>query len=251
MGILCKEQKKNIMKKLFVIALLLGMVHVARAEFPLSLGIKAGYNSSTFTIDKLMTIYNEGVAYDLGDVRSEMRNGFNVGLFARIQKDRLFLQPEAYVAVRKGGIRMDVSTKSVLTTGEVDFVTQNIELSTLDIPLLVGYRLINTDLIKLSVFTGPAASIVLNEKVEFRPSFLLGSEGASVEGISVGTDVVDNFDPEEEFTQANWNWQAGIGVDISFLTADVRYEWGLNDINTLDFVQKTNMLTFTLGIKLF
>ncbi len=241
------------MKKLLVVVVLLSMVSGASAEFPLSLGIKAGYNSSKFTVDNLNTVYYNGVAYSLDDVKSEMQNGFNVGLFARLQKGRLFFQPEAYVAVRKGSnkMQMEVSPGLWETGAELDFVTQSIEMSTLDVPILLGYRLLNSDVLKLSVFTGPSASIVLNEQVDFRPSFAIGSEGASLEGVSIGTELSENFDPEEEFKQANWNWQAGVGVDVGFVYADVRYEWGLNDIHKMDFVQKSNMLTFTLGFKLF
>ena len=52
----------------------------------------------------------------------------------------------------------------------------------------------------------------------------------------------------------NQSFQAGAGVSVWKLTADVRYEWGLKDLNDLksfDVGQKTNVLTFTIGYRLF
>lgn len=239
------------MKRIILGVLFLGLMNVSHAEMPLSLGIKASYNTSKFTIDNLNTIYYGDARYALGDVKTDFSAGFNLGVFARLQKNRLYFQPEAYVAVRKGNVRMDVESATSMPSNEVDYVTQDIELATLDIPLLVGFRLINAKMLKVSVFTGPSASLVLNEKVNFTPTFLVAQDGVELQGISMGSDVTENFDPEDGFNQANWNWQAGVGLDILNFCLDVRYEMGLNNISTFDLVQKTNMLTFTVGIKLF
>ena len=47
-----------------------------------------------------------------------------------------------------------------------------------------------------------------------------------------GADQLGRFEPvmEDDFSNINWALQFGAGIDFLFLTADIRYELGLNNI---------------------
>jgi hypothetical protein len=73
-----------------------------------------------------------------------------------------------------------------------------------------------------------------------------------------GVDTDDDDSPivEDDFSNVNWGLQFGAGVDFLFLTADVRYELGLNNIYktpegaTVDPTIKNNVFFISLGWKI-
>lgn len=228
------------------------------AQLPLSLGVKGGITSSTFTIDKVQNIYygDKQLTYSGSEFVQDASNGLSIGLFARLKMKRLFLQPEANFVVRNGKMNLDVQDVEVNTGTEdatvITEVSQGIQLSTLDIPILLGVKLIDLRVLKLNIFTGPSASILLNEQMDLTPKFS-GNTNQEVDykGVSINKPFEEGFDLSKELETANWNWQVGAGVDIASFYLDVRYEYGLNDITKLDFEQKTNMLMFSVGFKFF
>ena len=107
--------------------------------------------------------------------------------------------------------------------------------------MLLGYKLLDLKLASVRVFTGPAMSVILNNS-----SMKLTSAG--------GGAVNPHLYNPDTFKNNVWNWQLGGGVDVGPLVLDVRYEWGLTnvsdgDVTKIGFVNKGNMLTFSLGYK--
>jgi hypothetical protein len=106
---------------------------------------------------------------------------------------------------------------------------------------LLGYKLIDLKLASIRVFTGPAMSVILkNSQIS-----LTGSGGVAVDP--------SLYNPKT-FKNNVWDWQLGGGVDVGPLVLDVRYEWGLTNVSDGDptkigFVNKGNILTFSLGYK--
>lgn len=246
--------KRIISAGVLLVFLLGGMF--AQSHF--DLGIKGGITSSTFTIDKIQNIYygNEQLSYSGSEFIKDASNGLSIGLFARLKLKRLFLQPEANFVVRNGKMNLDVVDTEVDTENEsatiLTAVTQGIQLSTLDIPVLFGIKALDLRVLKLNIFTGPSASILLNENIELTPKFNVSSdETVETKGVSINTPFEDGFDLSDELETANWNWQVGASLDIANFYVDVRYEYGLNSITKLDFEQKTNMLMFSVGFKFF
>lgn len=222
------------------------------AERPLNLGIKGGLTSSTFTIDKVKSIYlgADQFSYTGSDFQKDAANGLGLGLFARINLGKMFIQPEGNFIVRNGKLNLNVSEVDVQNPGEVDYISQEIKLSTLDIPLLVGVKLIDVKMLQLNLFTGPSASILLNENIQLNPKFNVDESSVEPRSVSINQSI-DDFNIEQELRNANFNWQVGVGVDIGNFVLDVRYEYGISDITKFDFVQKTNMLMFSVGFKIF
>lgn len=202
----------------------------------LDFGIKGGINSQKITTDS----YKGVSGYTFSDFKSDAKMGFNIGAFARVGGKKLYLQPELLYSIRKGNtnLTLEASTGS-LTTGAY---TQAFDIKSVQVPLLLGYKLIDLKLASVRVFTGPAMSVILKNS-EINLSHL----GAIV--------PASDYDPKT-FKNNVWDWQLGGGVDVGPLVVDVRYSWGLTNVSDGDplkigFVNKGNIFTFSLGYKFF
>lgn len=181
-------------------------------------GLKLGYNAS-----KLST--------NLDSIKSSMSSGFHVGAFARIGK-RFHIQPEFYYT-------LSGATFENLGTGTVNDWKQKVTVGTLDIPVLVGFNIIQTKLLKWRVMAGPEASFLVNSKI---------------------TDLSLTGPIEKSnLRTVNWFIQAGTGIDILFLTLDVRYQAGLNSLindvigsngKLYPVNSKGNLFVVSLGFKI-
>lgn len=188
------------MKKImFVLTLSLFSVY---SFAQLGFGIKGG-----FTMSKLST--------DIDTIAQSIRAGYQLGAFVRIG-DKLHLQPEAYFTAKRGELKFDQPYVDNSGTMKTATVKQDITLSTVDIPVLIGYKIFNPPLLNVRIQAGPVASLVLNKKFDVTSS-----------GINPGE---PSQSYKDSFNDLNWALQVGAGVDFLFLTADVRYEIGLNDM---------------------
>lgn len=198
------------MKKSIVFFFIVFLATASFAQF--TLGPKVG-----LTMSKLNTNFE--------DVKEEMKTGFQIGAFARFGK-KLYVQPEV-IFVTKGG---------TLTTEGTELKTK-VKLSTVQIPVLVGFHLLNLKVVNLRVMGGPAISMVTNEEIDFNST-------------------IENPITEDRIKNAIWTLQLGAGVDVLMFTLDVRYEWGLNNIydppsGGKDYDMKNNLWNISLGWKIF
>jgi len=68
--------------------------------------------------------------------------------------------------------------------------------------------------------------------------------------LSTNESFSDNFsDAYRNFNKSNIGFQAGAGVDIAGITADLRYEGGLSKINS-NFNQRQNLWALSVGFKI-
>jgi hypothetical protein len=176
------------MKKIFLlIAVLLFSASVTFGQF--TFGVKVGYNAS-----KLHT--------GLDSIKSSFNSGFHFGAFFRFGK-KVYIQPEAYYTFQGGVFQNNV-------TNTFNNWKQNVTVGTLDIPVLIGFKLINVKVVNWRVMVGPMASFVVNSKIK----------DVSLTGPIKSSDI----------NKMNWYLQAGTGIDVLFLTLDVRYQVGLNQM---------------------
>ena len=201
---------------LIIFATMLFAAEQSNAQFVF--GLKLGYNAS-----KLST--------NIDSIKSSMSSGFHVGAFARIGK-RVHLQPEFYYTLSGG-------TFENLSAGTANDWKQKVTVGTLDIPVLVGFNIIQTKLLKWRVMAGPEASFLVNSKI---------------------TDLSLTGPIEKSnLRTVNWFIQAGTGIDILFLTLDVRYQAGLNSLindvigsngKLYPVNSKGNLFVVSLGFKI-
>jgi hypothetical protein len=183
------------MKKLFVVLVIsaIAILTSEHAHAQFDLGLKIGYNAS-----KLST--------DLDSIKSSMNSGFHIGAFARIGK-RVHLQPEFYYT-------LSGATFENLGLNTVNDWKQKVTVGTLDIPVLIGFNIIQSKVLKWRIMVGPEASFLVNSKIE------------DVSVVGTVTGPIEKSD----LRTTNWYLQAGTGIDVLFLTLDIRYQTGLNSL---------------------
>ena len=202
------------MKKILLTVSFLACVVVTFGQ-TLDFGVKAGFNTSS-------------IAGSLNNVSSSFksRSGSNIGIFARLGGSKLYLQPELLYATKNSSFDATVSL------GQTS--TNTIKIHTIQIPVLLGYKLLDLKLASIRAFTGPAGSFVTS---------------GSITNINA-QEVKDNLN------SMNWAWQLGAGVDVLKFTLDVRYEMGMNNITKNQIqdyisINKGNIFTISLGFKFF
>ncbi len=194
------------MKKLLILAIFLIIPAITYSQF--NLGPKIGYNATTMKTD-------------ISDITTDFKHGLQIGAFARFG-DTWYLQPEI-MYTQKG---------SIITIQDVE---GNIKFNTVDIPIIIGWKLINTPQFGLSLQFGPVASILTDK----------------------GVQDIDDVVLTADYENLNWALQAGVGVDFLMFTVDLRYEAGLNDVMKIkqedlnsDFSLNNSRISLTIGWKL-
>lgn len=183
---------------------------------------------STFTVGpKVGLNYTKIAGSNITNIEYEYIRTWSAGAFARANLGKLYLQPEAYFNTKGSNLQIQQDPNNQ-SSGNVN---GKIRLSSLDVPLLLGYKLAEGKKKKsnIRVYGGPVASFVLKE---------------------TQNDLKLLDDNSYEFNKANIGIQAGAGIDIGNLTFDARYETGLNKINSY-FNQRANVFQVSIGFKLF
>lgn len=179
----------------------------------MTLGFRLGYNGNKLTTD-------------LDSITSQFKSGFHLGAFTRFGK-RIYFAPE---------LLYTFSGSSLSSSSPDSAWTQNIRIGSLDVPLLFGLNIIRSKMLKWRVELGPVMSFVINKKVED------ASTSTFTGPITTG-----------DISSAQWMIMAGTGLDLWFLTLDVRYEYAFNtlisDIQDYSFDTKNNFVVVSLGFK--
>ncbi|MFD3003349.1 porin family protein [Pontibacter toksunensis] len=150
--------------------------------------------------------------------KAENVTGYHAGAFARLQVAGLFVQPEAILTSTGGKIE-------VSGTDNIGVRVENFKFNRLDVPIMIGYNFLNV----VRVQAGPVSSTLLSARQE-------------------GQDI------KQYMENADWGFQAGVGLDIGSITADVRYERINRQLTNT--AQQTGMqvnnqqFIFSLGYKL-
>lgn len=202
------------MKKIvFLLAFALGVSMVSYGQF--ALGLKLGYNGTKLTTN-------------LDSIKTGFNSGFHVGAWAHFGK-RLYFAPE-FLYCMSGTV---FTNDGNLSTQDWK---QKITIGTMDIPLLLGFKIIHSGVLTWRIEVGPEISFVVNKKVS--------DEGSTSPHIT--TDDIKN---------ANWYVLGGTGIDVLFLSLDVRYKYGLSqlvtDVNNSTLSTSNSQLLISLGFRIF
>jgi hypothetical protein len=171
------------MKKTVLLAVMVLMGITAHAQKGSGFGIKGGLNYGA------NGDYFESTEQAYKDPKSNV--GYHLGIFGQLG-DKIFLRPEL-----------------VYTKTKSDYDNNSLDMSKLDLPVLVGVHLIGP----LKVFAGPAFQYILD---------------TDYDGITIG-------DVENDFTVG---LNIGAGLSFGKIGIDLRYERGFseNEVTVVDGV---------------
>lgn len=196
------------MKKISFFAFLL-VLSIASYGQGLDVGLRGGLSSTQIDFDSDQFVPDGA------------QTGFHVGLFARLNLASIYVQPELLFTKTNG--------EFLLESDDVAGEVLNAEFNRLDIPVMIGVKLMNI----LRIQAGPIASLNMNSE------------------ITNATGTVRDAD----FNAATLGYQAGVGVDIKSIYIDAKYEGGLGavteSIGGFNTDNRLNQFVVSVGIRLF
>lgn len=185
------------MKKIVLFAFCCLIGFGLKAQSPINLGVHAGWNNTKI---------------DVKNLKVKSHDGYMFGAFLRINMSRLYLEP---------------SLNFVHKESEVDGngIDSKIKYSAVDVPLMLGFYLVDASIFKLRGFAGPVVSFLTSDlKIKNVPDYL-------------------------DSDKTMWNGKVGGGIDLWNITFDVAYEFGLKKFG--DGVKAPSSVSLTLGLKIF
>ncbi len=211
------------MKKGFLLLLFMSFGAICLAQ--INFGPKIGYNSTKLSLDR-------------NDIESDLRNNFQFGAFLRIGK-KIYVQPEINW-VSQGSIYKSSDLNPITIGNSTIVFEQEVKMRTIQVPVLVGIKVIDFKTFNFRVMAGPTASFVTKTEVENK--------------IDGGTIAITDEDVEDTV----WSFQVGAGIDFLKTTLDIRYNFGINNVisnvdilgENFEFSSKTSGFNVTLGLKI-
>ena len=197
------------MKKTFLLIaalLMLGSAAFADGGSGINLGIKAGFQTAK-------------LSYEKANIKSDFANHFTVGLFGRVSSGRLYVQPEVLYFKTTNVFSATVTPEDNGNLIEDAHVNLTLNQMNLQVPVMIGIKVIDLDLITLRAQAGPTANFVLKSQTLFDKTYSLNGDQPEED-----TNTDEEFDPKS----IAWGVQAGIGVDVmKRFTLDINYSFGL------------------------
>lgn len=193
---------KNLVVALFICFLGYG----AMAQSPINIGVHGGVSTNRFDLRDITEVHD-----------TKDNTGYMIGAFMRFNFGRGYLEPALNYAHRESTAeqRAKLSNKR----DEID-----LKMNSFEIPVLLGYKLVNLKVVQVRTFIGPMLSIGKLKNLK-----KLGNQ---------------NEDPDK----ANWRFKVGAGVDVWKLTFDVDYEKAFKKLS--HEVKAPRSFNFTVGLKL-
>ena len=205
------------MKKIVVLFLTLTITGFSYAQF--TIGPQIGYAASNLTLN-------------VDSIANDVKSNFVVGAFARFGK-KIYFQPEINWATSG-------SVFTYPTYGNGSPVSQEIKIKSIQVPLSLGWRIINMKVVNIRVYAGVTPS--------FNTDITINTKNG---------DGADYLVPDD-FKNVLWNYQVGAGVDVLFLALNVSWMGGMSNVFTEDInfsgqtlSSKSNLFQVTLGWKIF
>lgn len=173
----------------------------------INFGVKAGFNSSMFMVSELKI---KDVTID--QIQNNYQIGYFGALFMRINMKNHFIQPEVSYNVTKCEITFD-KLGSQHPAIEPDYASVQSVLHSIDFPILYGFNVVKKGPYGMSIFIGPKLRYLWGKKNEI---------------------TFSNFDQKgihEKLYPLNISAVVGVGVSISRIFFDFRYEQGIGNIS--------------------
>lgn len=182
----------------------LGVNAQSQNALPIHVGLKGGANYSNLNA--------------AGGLNSKYAAGYFGGAMARLDLGRVYLQTELLYSEKTSKIEIPSTALSLES-----------KWKSLEMPLVVGFKILSLDHLNVRVFGGGVYSYVINDNIT---------------GLNNLKSSYENFD------KSNVSYQVGTGVDIWKFTVDLTYEGALNNISK-DFKSKAGSVNMSLGYFFF
>lgn len=191
------------MKRLLILMAILTISVSVWSQPIIDIGLKGGINTSKMSIN-------------LSDYNSDNITKMHIGAFGRIGWNKVYVQPEVYFT-KKGG---EFTYNPLSFFGEFDY-------SSVDVPVLLGFRLLNAKAADIHLIAGPVFGFVTKSDIEGNNDF-----------------------NAQYFKDRYVGLQYGAGVDVLFLTIDLRMEHSGTIYDHPDFNGKNTSFMVTVGFKI-
>lgn len=175
------------------------------------------------------------IPYENNDINSGVHFGFAGGGFGKFNVGRFFIQQEAMFSMK--GAKF--TNEFIAQGGARSFVNSNYDYYCIDLPLMLGVRVLNLEMFRLRLLAGPLFTFNIYQK-------------SDVQFTDANQDVI--FLQETKMFQPGF--QAGFGIDLGRFMFDARYERSFVNIAS-DAAQKINTDSFynstfrlTVGFKI-
>jgi hypothetical protein len=194
-----KIYKLVLFTALFLLGLISSKLH-AQSPLPIHFGIKGGANYSELPV-------SDGFS-------SKYASGYFGGAMARFDVGRFYIQNEILYSEKSSKIE-----KTSLMGA------RNVKWKSIEVPLVIGYKVVSFDALNVRVFGGGVYSYVIDENV---------------------TSLNQLKNSFGKFNKSNIGYQVGAGVEMWKFTLDFTYQGGLNNISK-DFNSKANSFNVSVG----
>lgn len=155
-------------------------------------GLKGGIGFSSINMDDITGIEDGEDVYDL--IAGDAVTGYHVGLQTQIKVAMILIRPELYFNAGGGTV------EQIVEGGATEVL--NVKFNRIDLPVLVGFKLG-----PVRINAGPVGSVVLSESSDM-------------------DDLQSDF---EAYTNSmTFGFQGGLGLDVSKLSLDFRYEGSIS-----------------------
>lgn len=193
--------KLLLLTTVFVLGLISSKIY-SQSAFPVHIGIKGGSNYSELPV-------SEGF-------NSEYAAGYFGGVMARFDYKRFYIQNEILYSEKSSKIEKTTLIES-----------KNAKWRSIEIPLVIGYKVVDLAALNVRVFGGGVYSYVLDENF------------SSLNQLKTAY---------TKFDKSNIGYQVGAGVEFWKFTLDFTYQGGLNNVSK-SFSSKPN--SFNVGVGYF
>ncbi len=144
------------------------------------------------------------LSYKSSDITNGLKNHMVVGVFMRIGK-KIYVQPEINYMTQGSVFKFP-------SIGSTSVVEQDVSLKSIQVPLSLGWQILDFKVVKFRIFGGATANFIVNKTINTKngnpKDYLLPSD----------------------FNDIQWQYQVGAGIDFLMLALDVKYYGGISNL---------------------